>query len=313
MNTQLDFGTTQVLEVLGAMVGVLVAIVLISRAIIRWQSRQDLASRYRDNAPLSPLRARTKYPAVDVLQYRPFGLLLGIICALTFTTVLMNWTVTGDNQSGSQMVQATEADIEVTPPQTTEPPPPPPPPPPPSVIEVPDEMVADVDESIEFMDQSIEAESVIDIPAPSAEPKQVAEVLPPPPPPRHDDADEIFKVVEEMPRFPGCEDVGGGSEQKRLCAEKALMEFIHANLAYPAQARENNIQGNVVVQFVVNKDGTIQDINVLRDIGAGCGQEVVRVVGLMNQKDLRWIPGKQRGSPVRVLFILPVRFALVTS
>jgi protein TonB len=79
---------------------------------------------------------------------------------------------------------------------------------------------------------------------------------------------------------------------------------------YPAIARENGIQGRVVVQFVVEKDGKITDANVVRDIGAGCGEEALRVVNSMNGMNQRWTPGKQRGKPVRVQFTLPVSFKL---
>jgi protein TonB len=79
---------------------------------------------------------------------------------------------------------------------------------------------------------------------------------------------------------------------------------------YPAIARENGIQGRVVVQFVVEKDGKITDANVVRDIGAGCGEEALRVVNSMNSMNQRWTPGKQRGKPVRVQFTLPVSFKL---
>ena len=66
----------------------------------------------------------------------------------------------------------------------------------------------------------------------------------------------------------------------------------------------------MVVQFVVNTDGTVTDVSVVRDIGAGCGEEAVRIVNLMNSMNDKWTPGKQRGRPVRVMFTLPIRFKL---
>src|SRR5690606_29900567 len=228
--------------------------------------------------------------------------------------------VTGDFQ-GHDFVQV---DFEITPPPTATPPPPPPPPPPPqlpAVIEVPEELAGDVVSPV-FSDQSIEAESVVVEAPPSSEPSTgpyeysdlpPAPSPPPVPPPPSEKVEEIFRVVEEMPRFPGCEDMASTQEEKRICAERALYEFIHTHLNYPAEARDNNIQGNVVVQFVVNTGGTVQDITILRDIGAGTGEEVVRVVNLMNTMNIRWIPGKQRGRPVRVIYILPVRFSLLVN
>ena len=96
----------------------------------------------------------------------------------------------------------------------------------------------------------------------------------------------------------------------KACADKKLMEFLYGNIDYPAMARENNIQGTVVVGFVVEKDGSITQIKLLRDIGGQCGEEALRVVELMRNSPEKWIPGKQRGIPVRVMFNLPIRFVL---
>ena len=121
--------------------------------------------------------------------------------------------------------------------------------------------------------------------------------------------EEIFKVVEQMPRFPGCENKGSEAEKKQ-CAQQELLKFIYKNIKYPAIARENGVEGTCVIQFVVEKDGAIADAKVVRDIGAQCGQEALRVVNLMNQKGLKWTPGKQRGRAVKVQFNLPVKFRL---
>ena len=164
------------------------------------------------------------------------------------------------------------------------------------------------EDEIEFTDQSIdEGDQVERIKAPE---KSDA---PPPPPPKmkEPEIEEIFKIVEQMPRFPGCDDFPGDNAARSDCANKKLMEFIYANIQYPAIARENNVEGTVVVQFVVNQDGLITDAKVVRDIGAQCGDEALRIVELMNKMPERWTPGKQRGRPVKVLFMLPVKFKLL--
>ncbi|MBX2928410.1 MAG: TonB family protein [Saprospiraceae bacterium] len=126
-------------------------------------------------------------------------------------------------------------------------------------------------------------------------------------PPAANNGEEIFKVVEEMPRFPGCEDAEDLSlEAKKNCADKKMLEFVYNNIRYPAQARESAIEGTVVVSFIVETDGTITEPKVARDIGGGCGEEVLRVVRLMPG----WVPGKQRGRLVRTQFNLPVRYKL---
>ena len=113
-----------------------------------------------------------------------------------------------------------------------------------------------------------------------------------------------------MPRFPGCEDITASKDERQQCANKKLLEFIYENIRYPAVARDNGIEGTVVVSFVVDQKGNIKDAQVVRDIGGGCGQEALRIVELMNSMPNRWAPGKQRGRAVKVLFNLPVKFKL---
>lgn len=114
-----------------------------------------------------------------------------------------------------------------------------------------------------------------------------------------------FKVVEEMPRFPGCEHIEKEKERKK-CSEKALLRFIYENITYPIFARENGIKGSVVVQFVVERDGLVTNAKIVQDIGGGCGEATLQVVNMMP----KWIPGKQNGKPVKVHFNLPVKFQL---
>lgn len=133
---------------------------------------------------------------------------------------------------------------------------------------------------------------------------------PPPPPPMEvkepqiNENDEIFTIVQNMPRFPGCEDMSDIDRKKRECAEKKMLEYIYKSIKYPAEARANGIEGMVVISFVIEKNGTITDPRILRDLDGGCGEEALRIIESMPN----WIPGKQRNQPVRVQFNLPVRF-----
>ena len=86
----------------------------------------------------------------------------------------------------------------------------------------------------------------------------------------------------------------------------SMYAFIQRNLHYPTQAIDNDVSGKVYVTFVVEKDGSIGNPKLLRDIGFGCGAEAIRVVKAMP----KWNPGKQRGKPVRVQFNLPISFSL---
>lgn len=121
--------------------------------------------------------------------------------------------------------------------------------------------------------------------------------------------EEVLKVAEEAPRFPGCEDQGS-IEAKKKCADIKMLEYLYKNIRYPAEAKEKGVQGRVVVSFVVEKDGSISNVKVVRDIGAGCGEESIRVVNSMDELAGKWIPGKMKGNPVRVQFNLPVSFRL---
>jgi len=103
----------------------------------------------------------------------------------------------------------------------------------------------------------------------------------------------IFVIVESIPTFPG--------------GMAKLMAYLHQNIKYPTQAKEVGIQGKVFVSFVIEKDGSVSDVLLLRGIGGGCDEEAIRVISNMPN----WIPGKQRNIPVRVRFTLPVSFRLL--
>lgn len=120
----------------------------------------------------------------------------------------------------------------------------------------------------------------------------------------------IFTVAEEMPRFPVCEKLDTTLEVIKKCAQEQLLSFIYQNVNYPFEARQNGNEGTVVISFVIEKDGSITNQEIMKDIGGGCGAEALRVVNLMPEADLKWVPGKNKGEPVRVKFVLPVRFRL---
>ena len=121
----------------------------------------------------------------------------------------------------------------------------------------------------------------------------IAVAAPPPPPaPKPEVANKVFDVVEEMPSFPG--------------GQGALMAFLSSNIKYPVVAQENGVQGRVTVGFVVEKDGSISDVKVMRSVDPSLDREAQRVVKAMP----KWKPGKQNGSAVRVKYTVPVVFRL---
>jgi TonB family protein len=120
---------------------------------------------------------------------------------------------------------------------------------------------------------------------------------------------EVFKVVEQMPRFPGCENEASEHEKKD-CSNRKMLDYIYSHLKYPAEAKDKIIEGNVVAQFTINKDGGISDINIITEIGYGCGQAVIEMLQTMNDMPEKWVPGKQAGRNVNVLYTLPVKFKM---
>lgn len=107
-----------------------------------------------------------------------------------------------------------------------------------------------------------------------------------------DTTQEVITMAEVMPQFPG--------------GEEEMYDFINKNLLYPKLAKENGIEGRVIVRFIVQKSGYIDKIEIIRKLGWGCDEEVLRMVQLMP----KWSPGKVNGKPVAVYFTLPVTFKL---
>ena len=104
--------------------------------------------------------------------------------------------------------------------------------------------------------------------------------------------DKVFEKVEDMPEFPG--------------GEQAMMDFVAKNVQYPKEAMEKEISGRVLVGFIVEKDGSISETEIVKGIGGGCDEEAVRVVKAMP----KWKPGKEKGKPVRVSYMMPIFFKL---
>jgi protein TonB len=116
----------------------------------------------------------------------------------------------------------------------------------------------------------------------------------PPSPPQiqKDEKGDIYTVVEVMPEYPG-----GVNE---------MIKFLGENIKYPPTAKEKGISGTVYITFIVEKNGLVSNVNVLRGIGAGCDEEAIRVIKMMP----KWKPGTQRGQAVRVQYNVPIKFTL---
>ena len=112
---------------------------------------------------------------------------------------------------------------------------------------------------------------------------------------KSDNSDVVFTVVENEAEFPG--------------GVEAMNRFMAENIKYPTLAKQKNIEGKVIISFIVEKNGTLSDIRTIKDIGEGCGDEGVRIVKLMP----KWKPAKQKGQPVRQQFLLPISFVLTNK
>lgn len=218
-----------------------------------------------------------KYKKADLEGKRTYFIEVGLIIALLVVFAAFEYK-SYDKQTIDLQQRAVDDTPEEIIPITEHKPPPPPPPPPKQVTQI--KIVEDdveVEEEIEI-DVEADDETVVEY-VPVEEEEVIVEA-------------EIFTVVESMPEFPG----GTGE----------LYKYLGNSIKYPPLAKESGIQGRVFVNFVVEPNGSISNVKVLRGIGGGCDEEAVRVVENMPS----WKPGKQRGKAVRVSYNLPIKFTL---
>ena len=224
-----------------------------------------------------------KAPKANIETLKPTFFLMGLVVAFAVLFVGFEWSSTLEKLDETVIVQdvLAEEEIEIT--QRDPEPPPPPPPPEPEIPEIIDVVEERVETTIDL--SSLEDDQTR---------AQIQTYTPPPPPKQEEEeaTEEIFVVVEEQPEFPG--------------GMSALMKFLGDNIKYPVIAQENGIQGRVITNFVVERDGSITDVQVVRGQDPSLDREAVRVIQTMP----RWKPGQQRGKAVRVRFTLPVVFRL---
>lgn len=202
---------------------------------------------------------------------------LGLVISMSLTVLCFEWKSYDD--SGIALLGQITDDFEdlLDIPPTEQPPPPPPKLQQPEIVEIPDE--EEIEEEIEIdLDVEITEEEVVEEIVFEESEEEVA--------------DEIFTIVEKQPEFEG--------------GQTAFMKFLQKNVVYPKTARKMGVEGRVFVQFVVGVDGSIDQVEVLKGLGAGCDEEAIRVIS----KSPNWKPGKQRGKPVRVRIVIPLMFQL---
>ena len=217
----------------------------------------------------------------DIGKDKGTSLMIGLVISLSIMFVALEWTQrdeVDDEVAYTAVTFAPEDMIPITLPEKKTVPPPPAAVTKADIIEIVDDD-ADIDDEILASTEDN---------TPWLDPQEYEVIMVEPEP----DPDEIHIAVEEVPEFPG--------------GVAALMAYLRKNIKYPAICRENNIQGKVIVTFVVNKDGSIVDVEVAKGVNPALDKEAVRVISQMPN----WTPGRQLGRPVRVRYSVPVNFRL---
>ena len=207
---------------------------------------------------------------------------IGTITTLALLLIAFQWNTREVNTSSlgglSEVIVETEI-IPITRPEEIITPPPPPP--------QPSELLTIVEDDVDITDELI----IADVEATSSTRIEFSKFNLPEE--KESEEPTLFFLVEDKPKF-----VGGGPEDFR--------NWVVSNLDYPQIAAENGIQGTVYLSFVINKDGSVSDVAIVRGVDASLDREAMRIINMSP----RWEPGKQRGNPVRVSFSLPVTFRL---
>ena len=222
-----------------------------------------------------------KSPKADLEGKKTIFLEIGFVIALGILLSAFNWKTNTKVEEGFVITQEEQVEEEIIPITETPEQAAPPPPEAPKVaelLEIVDDK-ADIEETTTIINEDNQARVEV-----KYVPVQVVEEEP--------EEQTIFEVVENMPDFPG--------------GQAALMQYLAKNIKYPTIAQENGTQGRVIVQFVVNRDGSIVDAKVVRSVDPYLDKEALRVINTMP----KWKPGMQRGKPVRVKFTVPVMFRL---
>jgi protein TonB len=222
-----------------------------------------------------------KSPNANLEDKKFVYLLIGLVMVLSLFYIGLEWTkseVTVYDVVDTAGLAEEEIEIIQTAPEL----PPPPPPPAPEIVEILNVVENDVEVAEVEINTEDDKDKGVDIVGPVSVGPAVSE----------EEDNVVFQVVETMPSFPG--------------GDAALFKFLNDNVKYPVIAQENGIQGRVICQFVVNRDGTIVDVEVVRNVDPSLDKEAIRVIKSMPN----WSPGKQRGKSVRVKYTLPVNFRL---
>jgi protein TonB len=212
-----------------------------------------------------------KNPKISLESKKSLFFQIGLAVTLVLVLIAFEWKSYEKNDYNLGSLNLDDMEEEIIPITRQEVKPPPPPPPPPEVIEIVEDEV-EIENEVEIEDTETDEDEIIEI--------------------EEEDDEEFFMVVENMPEFPG--------------GDLGLMKFIQKNVRYPAIAKEYNITGKVYVSFIVDRQGSVTNVKIVRGVDKNLDAEALRVVSLLP----KYKPGKQRGKAVRVMFTIPINFTL---
>lgn len=231
-----------------------------------------------------------KNPKAELENKRGLFFSIGLVIVLAATLIAFEWKTYDESANTLGELKVDDIEEEIIPITQQQPPPPPPPPPPPQeVLEIVEDD-EEIENEVEIQDSEADQDTEV-----FEQPEEVIE------------EPEIFTIVEDMPIFPGCEGKGS-KEEIRQCTDNEIYKFIAENTKYPAMARDAGISGIVYIRYLVDENGEVKNVEVIRGVSGGksLDEEAVRVV----KKIPKMKPGRQRGKPVRVQYTVPVRFNL---
>jgi protein TonB len=211
-----------------------------------------------------------KNPKISLENKKAMFFQIGLAITLLVVLIAFEWKSYDKSNYNLGDLNLDDMEEEIIPITRQEVKPPPPPPPPPEIIEI--------------VEDEVEIEKELEIEETETDEDEIVEV--------EEDDEEFFMVVENMPEFPG--------------GDLGLMKFIQKNVKYPAIAKEYNITGKVYVSFIVDKQGKVTNVKIVRGVDKNLDAEALRVVSLLP----KYKPGKQRGKSVRVMFTIPINFTL---
>jgi protein TonB len=250
------------------------------------KSDQQIISKYEGSEESKSVFVK-KYAEADLSKVRTVLLAFGAIVAFSSSIYALSWRDRPQDVE-TYIAEVIDDELKIEAPQTEQVKPPPPPPPPPEIQVVEDDEILEDEPEIE--DVEIEEDDIIEVPDVIVKEVVVEQ--------------EIFTIVEDMPKFKGCESLKGNDATS--CTNQEIQKFIAKNIVYPPMALENDIEGKVFIRFVVDAKGDVIDVSIAKGADSMLDNAALKLVKTMP----KFTPGKQRGKAVPVQYIIPINFKI---